>query len=182
MAGYTALKRIASDIRQLDRLESENKIIIDVNPLTSIGNQQVPPRFNNTTIIEGLDATNTYTFQFRILPQTEPYCQASFLIKITFPQEYPFREPKIIFLDPIYHPFVYESGRLCCDWGFSSDGVYRPTTMLTEVIEKITHSIDNISDEFEDVNGECFKEYKSDYPTFYKKALECTLSYGRPRY
>jgi ubiquitin-protein ligase len=180
--GSALQRRIFYEIRKLERLESENKIIIDVNPLTSLGNQKVPPRFNNTTITERLDTNNILTFQARLLPQTEPYCRASFLIEIAFPSEYPFKGPKIIFLDPIYHPFVYESGRLCCDWGFSTDASYRPTTMLTEVIEKIIHSIDNISDEFEDANGECFAEYKNDYPTFYKKALERTLSYGRPRY
>ncbi len=175
-------RRIYREIRKLERLESENKIIIDVNPLISFGNEQVPPHFNNTTIIERLDATNRYTFQARILPQTEPYCQASFLIEITLPPEYPFRGPKIIFLDPIYHPSIDESGRLCCDWGFFSDGNYKPTTMLVDVIEDLIHIIDNIPGYSKYVNGECFEEYKNDYSTFYKKALERTLSFGRPRY
>jgi len=144
------------DTRQLEHLKFEHKLMIDVHPLTSFRNRKVSPRFNNTTVTEHLNSYNMFTFQARILLQTEPYCQASFLIEIALPSEYPFQGPRIIFLDPIYHPSVYGSGRLCCDWRFSSDRIYRPITTLREVIEKIIHSIDNISNEFEDVNQECF--------------------------
>jgi ubiquitin-protein ligase len=180
--GSAQQRRIFYEIRKLERLESENKIIIDVHPLTSVGNQQVPPRFNNTAITECLDTYSIFTFQFRVLPQTEPYCQASFLIETSFPPQYPLTVPEIIFLDPIYHPSVYISGRLRGDWGFSSDGIYKSTTMLVDIIEKVLHFIDNIPGQSEYVNEECFKEYTNDYATFYKKALERTLSFGRPRY
>jgi ubiquitin-conjugating enzyme E2 D/E len=186
-------RRIFSEIRKLERLESENKIIIDINPFKSFGNGKIPPRFNNVTIIEGFPSTsiieyikaiNMFTFQARILPQTEPYCQASFLIEIVFPSEYPFKQPKIIFSDPIYHPNIYDDySTFSSDGGFPDDyGWYKPTTSLVEIIEKVLSFIDNIPGRANYVNKKCFKEYEKDYPTFYKKALEGTLSYGRPRY
>jgi ubiquitin-protein ligase len=175
-------KRIYGEFKRLERLEFEHKIIIDVNPLACFGNQKVPPRFNNTTATERLNPNNMFIFRARILPQSEPYCQASFLIEIALPPEYPFKGPKIIFLDPIYHPSIHESGKFCCDSGFHGNEGYRPTTSLVDIIEDIINFIDNIPNQSGYVNQECFAEYKDDYPTFYKKALELTLSYGRPRY
>jgi ubiquitin-protein ligase len=175
-------RRIFRELKRLERLEFKHKIIIDVHPLASFGNQKVPPRFNNATVTERLDTNNMFIFQARILPQSEPYCQASFLTEIALPPEYPFKGPKIIFLDPIYHPNIHESDKLCCDSGFHGDEGYKPTTSLVDIIENIIHFIDNIPDQSGYVNAECFQEYTNDYPTFYKKALERTLSYGRPRY
>lgn len=180
MSGFIGYKRLLAEIDRFERLETENMIIIDVNSLAPFSNKKVPPRFNNTTIAQSLDVVSGYRFQARILPQSEPYCRASFLIEIKLPPEYPFKAPDIIFLDPIYHPSVQSSGEVCyckkCVFDF-----YKPTTMLREVIEHLIHTIDNSPDRHQIRNDECFIEYQNDYQTFYNKALEFTLSYGRPR-
>jgi ubiquitin-protein ligase len=175
-------RRIFADIRKLERLETENKLIIDVNPLTPSGNRTIPPRFNNTTIAERRNTKNAFVFQARILPQSEPYCHASFLIEIEFLEEYPFKAPKITLLDPIYHPRVRESGTLCYGCDRCNGIMYVPTKYLVDIIEYVIYLIDNISDSFCVANRECFTEYMEDHPTFYRKALERTISYGRPRY
>jgi ubiquitin-protein ligase len=177
-----AKRRIMRELEKLELLESENKFIIDVNPLALFGNQKVPPRFNNTTITPRPPRENLITFQGRILPQTEPFCRASFLIEIILFKEYPFRVPVVMLLDPIYHPHARESDghyRIC---GLGYDETYYPKMSLTEIIEDILRIIDSDIDIDHLWNPECYREYKNDYPTFYKKALEYTLSYGRPRY
>jgi ubiquitin-protein ligase len=175
-------KRVFADIRKLERLETENKLIIDINPFKSVGNRTIPSRFNNTTITERLNPQNAFVFQARILPQSEPYCQASFLIEISLPPEYPFKRSKITFLDPIYHPRVHKSGKICCECRFcGGSGCFR-IKPLVDIIEDLIYFIDNISDNFETANFECAAEYTDDHPTFYRKALENTLTYGRPRH
>jgi ubiquitin-protein ligase len=181
VVGSSYPKRLFSEIKMLECLESENKIIIDVNPLKSFGNQKVPSRFNNTTITQHLPAVDMNRFQVRILPKTEPYCRASFLIDIRFPPEYPFKEPDITFLDPIYHPSIGNSGHYSGCPKCNCDETYKPTTMLVETIEHVFHNIDSNPDDSHICNYECFVEYQNDYQTFYRKALEHTLSYGRPR-
>lgn len=181
MISHTHPRRLSSEIKLLECLEFENKIIIDVNPLKPFDNQKVPPRFNNTTITQRLDAADMYRFQVRILPQTEPYCRASFLIEIRLPQEYPFKEPDIMFLDPIYHPSIDESGKYCSCKRSNRDESYNLLTMLVEMIEDLICTIDNSPEDHRNHNYECSVEYQNDYQTFYRKALELTLSYGRPR-
>ena len=164
----------------LEYLEIKNKLIIDANPLTPLANRSIPPRFNNTTIPEHLYTQDAPVFQARILPQSQPYCQASFLIEIILPREYPFKHPKITFLDPMYHPRVHESGKICCGCRFCGGHGYSRIKSLVDIIEDLIYFIDNISDNFETANSECATEYTNDHPTFYRKALESTLSYGRP--
>jgi ubiquitin-protein ligase len=125
--------------------------------------------------------TNTVVIHGRILPKTEPYCRASFLIEIRLRPEYPFKELDVTIRDPIYHPNVDESGRHCCCWGFSQYEAFKPTTPLADFIEAVIRVIDN-PDCSHSCNPQCTQEYQNDYQTFYKKALKLTLLYGRPRY
>ena len=126
-------------------------------------------------------STKVVTFQGRILPQSEPYCRASFLIQITLPQEYPFKIPEFIFLDPIYHPNVDDSGRHCCDCAFQALEKYTPARDLANFIEDIIHNIDNPSS-FHECRNLRVKEYHEDPTAFHHKALEHTREYGRTRY
>ena len=170
---------------KLQQLEFQNKFILDNNPMISFSNSYPPPRFNNTTSNSTVQCRKQiYVIQGRILPQSEPYCHASFLIEIKLPPEYPFKAPEVIFLDPIYHPNVDESGRHCCCWGISCDETWKPTTPLTDLILAVIHIIDNKPDPGHCIGtgSQLMEEYQSNYLKFYKKALEHTLSYGRPRY
>jgi ubiquitin-conjugating enzyme E2 D/E len=178
-----AKRRIMRELEKLELLESENKFIIDANPFAFFGNKKVPPRFNNTTITpQPSSRENLITLQGRILPQSEPFCRASFLIEITLSNEYPFKIPSVTLLDPIYHPNACESDRHYRICGLNYDKIYHPKMSLTEIIEDILRIIDRDLDIAPLLNPECYREYKNDYPIFYKKALEYTLSYGRPRF
>jgi len=123
------------------------------------------------------------TIQGRILPQTEPYCRASFLVEITLSHEYPFKEPEVLFLDPISHPHIHDWGGYCRH--YSNTGSYEPykqTTSLSDFIMGVINIIDSEPGFRYCSDPGRIAEYQRDYQTFYKKALELTLSYGRPRY
>ena len=174
-------KRLLRELRELERLQLENKFIIDRSPLAHFGNNETPPRFNNTTTWRCSYSKDAHVIRGRILPQNEPYCRASFLVEITLTPEFPFKLPDLIFLDPIYHPNVDKSGRQCCCWLYGRGDNWRPTSSIagfvTHVINIInSHPIPDHGD------SERLAEYEFKYSKFFEKALRQTLSYGRPRY
>ncbi len=179
-------KRICAELRKLKKLESESKFILDSFPGEQLFyTNKPPPRFNNSRMIQRPSRQNMTIIRGRILPETEPYCRASFLIEIALPQEYPFKCPEVTFLDPIYHPNVEESGACCgcrCGFGFATAEVYKPTTSLSGIITTIIENIDSPFTGQKAHNRERLAEYHHNYQTFCKKALESTLSFGRPRY
>ena len=47
-------------------------------------------------------------------PPNTPYAKGTFQVQITFPPQYPFKPPTIVFLTKVYHPNVKaDSGEIC---------------------------------------------------------------------
>ena len=175
------VKRLLNELRRLERLESKNKFILDVNPIAFYDGNKPPTRFHNTPFIDRFHEKDTFTFQGRILPQTEPYCRAAFPLQISIPPEHPFKPPDVTILDSIYHPHINELGKDCCCWSFKPTEPFWMRPSLTDIITVVLRLIDTGPDYDHICNCQCAEEYQNDYETFYKKALELTLSYGRPR-
>lgn len=62
------------------------------------------------------DNDNIFLWEASILGPTEtPYEGGIFKLVIRFPENYPFKPPKINFITKIYHPNINKSGGICLD-------------------------------------------------------------------
>ena len=86
-----ATKRLLSEISQLSRQDHDVFVI--------------SPKEDKITNWEG----------YIIGPKNTPYECGKFYINITFPSDYPYNPPLILFKTKIYHPNINENGAICLD-------------------------------------------------------------------
>jgi ubiquitin-protein ligase len=159
---------------EIKQWECEKKFILEY--CSDVDIELPSENLNNTVIDLSFYAVKPSMVRGRILPEKAPYRSASFLIEINVPIEYPFRAPKAVILDPIYHPNFIQNDEQCFKWVFNHE-TWSPSKRLGECIKSIVTMIDN-PDLMYTVNVECAQEYRNNYDKFYDKALEYTLKYG----
>ncbi|ADO67135.1 putative ubiquitin-conjugating enzyme E2 [Cafeteria roenbergensis virus] len=75
--------------------------------------QKDPPTYITTG---PKDKTNLNLWDGTLVgPSGTPYEGGVFQLEITFPEDYPYKPPKIIFKTPIYHPNISTTGAICLD-------------------------------------------------------------------
>ena len=48
-------------------------------------------------------------------PDQTPWEGGTFMLSLSFTSEYPTKPPEVRFVTPIFHPNVYNDGRICLD-------------------------------------------------------------------
>ncbi|KAI6177944.1 Ubiquitin-conjugating enzyme domain containing protein [Aphelenchoides besseyi] len=125
-----------------------------------------------------INESNMLNWQLLLLPTKEPYNKGAFKITITFPVEYPFKPPKIVFNTQIYHPNVDEKGQVCL--GVIAPNNWKPATRIAQVI----HSLLDLIGEPEldhPLRSNLAEDYRSDKSKFFKAAEDATKKLAEKR-
>lgn len=119
-----------------------------------------------------------YNWQVTIMgPIDSPYCGGIFFINIKYPREYPFRAPQFVMTTRIFHPNVYEKGKICC-CVFGQDGNdWNPAWTIREALSAIIESMKNPIVECAAVPY-VLDLYKRNRIEFESKAKEWTKKYA----
>ncbi|KAG8192592.1 hypothetical protein JTE90_015225 [Oedothorax gibbosus] len=125
-----------------------------------------------------VDDTNILSWQGLIVPQNAPYSKGAFRIEITFPAEYPFKPPKILFRTRIYHPNIDEKGQVC----LPIIGVenWKPATKTDQVIQALVALVNEPEPEHP-LRTDLAEEYTRDKKKFFKNAEEFTKKFSEKR-
>ena len=113
------------------------------------------------------DENNIYEWTATVEgPKDSPYEGGTFFLKINFPNDYPFKPPKIHFQTKIYHPNINAKGEICLDI-LKNDWAPSHTVSSVLVSLQALFGDPNINDPLE---AEIANLYKSDKAAYIEKA------------
>jgi len=107
-------------------------------------------------------------------PEGSPYQGGTFFLNINFPQDYPFKPPKITFDTKIYHPNISAQGGICLD---ILKDQWSPALTISRVLLSISSLLNDPNPE-DPLVPDIAREYKNNLDKFKATAREHTLKYA----
>ena len=123
-----------------------------------------------------IDSNNLFEWSAVIIgPEDTPYENGIFKLEVKFPNEYPFRPPKIKFITRVYHPNINNKGEICIDilrdkW---SSALTLRTVLLSicsllgspnnedPLVPEIAHLYNRDKNRYNELATECTQKYAS---------------------
>jgi len=116
-----------------------------------------------------------YWWQATIIgPQDSPYVGGVFKLKINFPQDYPFKPPRLQFTTKIYHPNINANGGICLD---ILKDQWSPALTIAKVLLSICSLLTDPNPD-DPLVPEIAKLYKNDRSMFNKTAAQWTAAHA----
>jgi ubiquitin-conjugating enzyme E2 D len=107
-------------------------------------------------------------------PEDSPYAGGVFFLTIVFPEDYPFKPPKVTFTTKIYHPNINSAGNICLD---ILKDQWSPALTIVKVLLSISSLLTDPNPD-DPLMPEIAKLYKTDIEAYNEKARECTTMYA----
>jgi len=123
----------------------------------------------------GPKGDNLYEWAATIMgPEGSPYSSGVFFLDIHFPQEYPFKPPKVIFRTRIYHCNINSNGNICLD--ILKDN-WSPALTISKVLLSICSLLSDCNPH-DPLVGSIAQQFLTDQGTHDKIAKEWTKRYA----
>eukprot|EP00039_Didymoeca_costata_P018718 m.334674 g.334674 ORF g.334674 m.334674 type:complete len:153 (+) comp17409_c0_seq1:138-596(+) len=124
------------------------------------------------------DETNLLHWKGLLAPQNKPYDKAAFKFELDFPEQYPFKAPKLTFKTPVYHPNVDEKGDICM--GVLQADNWKPATKVANVLEALVQLF-NEPEASHPLRDEIANEYLKEKEKFEENAAKHAAEHGEKR-
>jgi ubiquitin-conjugating enzyme E2 D/E len=122
-----------------------------------------------------VDSTNLYLWRGTIIgPEKSPYEGGLFQLEITFPTDYPFKPPKIVFLTKVYHPNINSTGGICLD---ILKDAWVPSLTIGKVLLSVSSLLTDANPR-DPLVPEIAKLYETNRAEFNRIAREYTQTYA----
>ena len=95
---------------------------------------------------------------------------------LTFPGDFPFKPPKIMFKTKIYHPNVDDDGSICMP--LLKGDVWKPATSVVEILKEIEILLLNPNPD-DPLRANIADVYKTNKAEFEREATEWTKRYAK---
>lgn len=107
-------------------------------------------------------------------PSESPYAGGIFKLEILFPDDYPFKPPKIRFITRIYHPNINKNGSICLD---ILNVNWSPVLSISKLLLSIC-SLLNDPNPDDPLDEEIAKIYLNNKVLYLKNARNYTIKYA----
>jgi ubiquitin-conjugating enzyme E2 D/E len=107
-------------------------------------------------------------------PTETPYSGGVFKLEINFPNDYPFKPPKVVFKTKVYHPNINENGGICLD---ILKDKWSPALTVSKVLLSICSLLSDPNPN-DPLVPTIAQEYISNRESYDKNAKNWTLSYA----
>ncbi len=123
----------------------------------------------------GLTKDDIYNWNATIIgPDGTPYQGGIFYLNIFFPNDYPFKPPKVTFITKIYHPNINSNGNICLD---ILKDQWSPALTTSKVLLSISSLLSEPNPN-DPLVPDIATLYKSDKEAFNKTAKDYTSKYA----